>query len=99
MRTECGRTGRTFLYDLFDARVLAPAMEGKAAEGYETLTQRLGLRSAVEAANLLVTCKRMFARHLREVVSEYAGPAPGEVDREVADLRRILAGAPSTRGA
>jgi hypothetical protein len=97
MREECERSGRGHLYQLFDARVLAPILTGAPPESYETLAPRLGLGSDADAANLLVTCKRMFARHLRQIVGEYAGSAPGAVDAEIADLRRILSSASQVR--
>ena len=44
-----------------------------------------------QAANALVTAKRMFARVLKSVVVEYTEGAAA--DQEIADLRAILAGA------
>ena len=80
--------GKTY-WALFERRVLLPALEGVEPPPYERLVAEFGLRSATQAANLLITGKRMFARALRSVVAEYA-TGEHEVADEMRDLRTIL---------
>jgi hypothetical protein len=90
MKEQCDSSGRGDVWGVFEARVLAPTLEGAEPESYEQLVARLNLTGVDAASNLLVTAKRMFARSLRGVVGEYMGEG-GEVDQEIADLRAILA--------
>ncbi|HXE52022.1 MAG TPA: hypothetical protein VN541_03360 [Tepidisphaeraceae bacterium] len=90
MRFECERFERPGLWEMFECRVLAPALEGKPSVPYERLVSELQLESPLKASNLLVTAKRMFARCLRHVVSEYEADE-AQVDQEIAELGDILA--------
>lgn len=89
MRSECEKSHRSDVWEIFDCRVLRPALQDTAAPPYDQLVERFGLESPTQASNLLVTAKRMFARMLREVVAEYSADSK-EVDGEIADLRSIL---------
>lgn len=89
MRDACRDAGRADAWVVFEARVLGPTLEGGDAVPLEQLVDRLGLASAQQASNLLVTAKRMFGRSLRDVIREYLADE-AEVEAEVADLRRIL---------
>ena len=80
---------RTDLWTIFQGRVLRPAFEGQPATEYEELVRQLGLAAPLEACHLLTTAKRMFARNLRSVAAEYAGP-DGDAEAEVADLRHAF---------
>lgn len=91
MRQECDDTGRPDIWGVFEARVLAPAFEGADPVAYGELAKRLRLTSEVQAANLLVTAKRMFARVLRGAVGEYEKDET-QIDAEISDLQRVLAG-------
>lgn len=91
MRQECESSRRHDLWVLFEARVLAPTIGGRAdAEPYREILRRAGLTvSAEQAFNLTVTAKRMFRRHLRAVVGEYA-VNEDEVDEEIRFLQVVL---------
>jgi hypothetical protein len=91
MRTHCGDSGRMDVWGVFEARVLAPALEGASPASYGELVQRFGFHSPSQATNVLATAKRMYARMLRWVVSEYARDAQ-EFEEEIGQLREILAG-------
>src|SRR3954447_9610556 len=91
MEAQCRREGRTDLWDVFRCRVLDPALEGAEPLPYDQFVSTFRLKTPAQAANALVTAKRMFARVLRSVVAEYADGAA--VDQEIAELRAILAGA------
>lgn len=88
METECKTDNRPDVWGIFEARVLRPTLDGVAAEPYETIISRFKLQSPLQASNLLVTAKRMFERHLRQVIGKYA--ADDEIDAEIADLAQIL---------
>ncbi len=82
---------RPDLWGVFADRVLGPAFDSAEPTAYADLIGRLGFADEAQASSALKTSKRIFARVLRGVVSEYARTAD-EVDREVDDLRAVLAG-------
>ena len=90
MEAECDGARRREIWGVFESRILRPILDNAATLPYEQLVKRFGFRSPTQAANALVTAKRMFARTLRTVVSEYA---LGEqaVESEIRDLQHILA--------
>jgi RNA polymerase sigma-70 factor (ECF subfamily) len=90
MRDECKASNRDDIWQIFEARVLCPTLEGAEPVPYEQLVTQLGLSDVDAASNLLVTAKRMFARSLRGVVGEYMGE-DGQIEQEIAELRAILA--------
>jgi hypothetical protein len=89
MEAECDTAGRSDLWSLFRRRVVLPAFEGAEPVPYEQLTREFCFETPAQAANALVTAKRMFTRMLRAVVSEYAEDE-GSVDTEIRSLREIL---------
>jgi hypothetical protein len=89
MREECLRGPQAVLWGLFEGRVLRPALQGLEPLSYEQLIEQYHFRSPSQATNALVTAKRAFRRHLRDVISEYARDS-AEVEVEIADLQRIL---------
>jgi RNA polymerase sigma-70 factor (ECF subfamily) len=93
MREECQRSGRNDLWEIFQERLVLPATEGAEPMPYEALVSRYGIQSPAQASNLMITSKRMFARHLRAVVGQYVDE-PGEIDAELRDLRRIASARP-----
>jgi hypothetical protein len=90
MREDCDACGRRMVGSLFEARVVAPALEGAAVPSYGELLEQFKFESPEQASNLLVTAKRMFLRVLRAVVSEYADD-PDEVEEELRLLKQVLA--------
>ncbi len=89
MHAECIGTARAQLWQLFEQRLLGPMFDGQAAPLYEDLAEQLGYAHKVQAMNALVTAKRMFARILRTVVSEYADGEDG-IEQEIHELKRIV---------
>ena len=90
MRQQCRDSFREDLWAVFHARILGPAATGGQPVPYEQILGQLGVSSVTEAQNLLVTAKRMFARSLREIVSEYV-ESGAEVEEEIAGLWAALA--------
>ncbi len=91
VRNECESSGRPDLWGVLESRVLDPILKGSEPVGYSELVSRFGLDTPTQAANALVTAKRMFQRQLRAVIGEYAA-SDEEVDAEIQDLHHILAG-------
>jgi len=89
MRDECTQTRRQDVWAVFEGRVLAEVFEQREPVSYEALRRSLNLKSPMQAANLLVTAKRMYARLLRSAVAEYERNAH-DIDAEIASLRHIL---------
>lgn len=90
MRETCQAQNRGQLWEIFDARLLRPVLDGGAPISYDELVARFGLRSPSEASNLLITAKRMFARSLRKVIGLTVANED-EIDSELLELKRVLA--------
>jgi hypothetical protein len=89
MRNECDKSRRPEIWGIFESRIVGPILENAPVLPYDQLVRRFGFRSPTQAANALVTAKRMFIRNLRSVVGEYAGESA--VDAEIRDLQQVLA--------
>jgi RNA polymerase sigma-70 factor (ECF subfamily) len=89
MRSECQAGRRADVWGVFEHRVLKPTLEDATPLEYDELVAQLGLQSPQHASNVLITGKRMFARALRAVVSQYAEPEA--VEEELAELKAVLA--------
>jgi hypothetical protein len=90
MRQECARTRRDDVWAVFEGRILAEVFGKGRVVPYEELAAGLKLESPSQAANLLVTAKRMYARLLRLAVGEYETD-PDAIEAEIAGLRCSLA--------
>jgi DNA-directed RNA polymerase specialized sigma24 family protein len=91
MHDECKRLDKPSIWGVFEARVSGPALEGAEPASYESLVKTFGFSSPREASNVMINAKRRFAFHLRAAISEYEG-SEANVEQEIADLYRILAG-------
>jgi RNA polymerase sigma-70 factor (ECF subfamily) len=89
MRDRCQSDGRSDVWSIFEARVLAPIADGGEPTPYEQLVTSLNLSSVSAANNLLVTAKRAFARALRAVIGEYESD-PDAIEDEIHELARAL---------
>ncbi len=90
MRLDCQDRGKAAVWAIFNARVLAPVVNGDEPVDYDTLAREHGLPSITRAANLLVTAKRTFRRHLYALLRRQS-ESDAEVEGEIADLEEILA--------
>ena len=77
MEADCRNPGpeqprRGYIWEMFRIRLLDPVFEDAAQVPYEELIERFGLRSPMDASNLLLSGKRIFKAHLSRVISEYA---------------------------
>ena len=87
----CRADGLSTHWEIFEARVVRPALTGEKAISYEALTFRLGLPDAAQAANMMVTAKRRFARYLQDEISSTVDE-PIAAPRELTSLLRALEG-------
>jgi hypothetical protein len=92
MRAECVACGRTDLWQVFEWRVLGPALDDVPPLGYAQLVEQLGYATPKAAANALVTAKRRFEQALRSVIAEYVADDQ-ELELELAGLGDVLASA------
>jgi DNA-directed RNA polymerase specialized sigma24 family protein len=95
MKRECQQTGRMDVWIVFEGRILADIFGRQPVMSYDELARRCRLVSPTQAANLLVTAKRMYARLLRAAVGEYELNVD-DVEREIAELRQMVSAAPAT---
>ena len=90
MRAECEQSDRPDIWGVFQCRVVAPLLEHEPPTPYLDVVARWGLKSPIQAANVLATAKRMFERNLRAVLRGYTR-GEGGIDAEIRELREILA--------
>jgi DNA-directed RNA polymerase specialized sigma24 family protein len=91
MKERCQSDARPDVWGVFQGRLLDPLLNGAVPVSYQRLVSEFGLASPEQASNLLVTARRMFVRHLRELIAEYE-PQDDRIDAEISDLLRILSG-------
>ena len=89
MKAETKSNQRDDIWGVFESRILMPTIEGRSAVDYQALVDKFGFRSPSQAANALITGKRMYMRILRSVVSEYASDEE-DAEAEIRDLERVL---------
>jgi RNA polymerase sigma-70 factor (ECF subfamily) len=89
MKADCDGNDRRHLWGIFEARMLLPITDGAHPPEHEELARRWGLDSARQAANALGTAKRLFTRHFREVVGEYAADE-SEIGEELRELWEVF---------
>jgi DNA-directed RNA polymerase specialized sigma24 family protein len=64
---------RGYMWEMFRIRLLAPIFDDVAPVPYEQLIERFGLKSPMDASNMLLSAKRIFKTHLNRVIGDYAG--------------------------
>lgn len=89
VRDGCLSSGQEPHWIVFEQRVARPLLLNERPEDYEHLVKRLGLESASQAANMMVTVKRRFARTLIAEVRNTIED-PDEAEAELHDLLRGL---------
>jgi hypothetical protein len=88
-REECQRTGKTAHLEIFELRIVKPAIEDSEPPALEELARRYGLTEK-QVANTLVTSRRAFQRLLRAEILTYA-LSEQDVNTELKDLFEFLA--------
>jgi DNA-directed RNA polymerase specialized sigma24 family protein len=88
MQSQCRETGREDVWGVFQARLVGPLLFGEEPMPYEQLVERFQLATPRQAANVLITGKRLFNRTLRQIVGEYT--PQDEIDAEIRQLTHDL---------
>jgi hypothetical protein len=78
MEADCKRAGedqprRGHIWEMFRIRLIEPVFNDAAQVPYDQLIERFGLKSPMDASNMLLSGKRIFKTHLERVIREYAG--------------------------
>ncbi len=87
MRRACADSEAEIRWQVFERRILEPLLDDVPPPPFRHVAEQLGLADEKAAMNRLVTAKRQFARHLREVVRAYVQPnrSPREDDATEAE--------------
>ncbi len=89
VQEDCCWGGKEVHWNVFEARVLRPMMEGKPPPTLHVLSARYGIPDESRAANMIVTVKRTFRKclrlHIRQMVD-----SEDDVEDEIADLMQAL---------
>lgn len=78
MKDECEQKKRSQTWELFEMRVVRPALQSVEPPTYEEVLIRFQFTSPSQAYNELATAKRMFERHLRAAMTK--GDESSEAD-------------------
>ena len=89
VKRYCDRSGKSAHWQVFRERTLGPIMEDRDAPTIESVCESLGIASAQEASNMIVTVKRRFQsilrQHLRKTVT-----SDQEAEEELKEIKRFL---------
>jgi RNA polymerase sigma-70 factor (ECF subfamily) len=89
VRAGCLASGQDVHWAVFEARVVRPMLFGETRGGYSALIERFQLNGSGQAANMMITVKRRFARELFAEISQTVSD-PAETEEEVRALLRDL---------
>jgi hypothetical protein len=78
MEADCKKPGedqprRGCIWEMFRIRLIEPVFNDAAQVPYDQLIEKFGLKSPMDASNMLLSGKRIFKAHLDKVIREYAG--------------------------
>jgi len=85
IRRECIADGLESHWVVFESRVVRPMLFGEAPVSYDSLVERLDLDERSQAANMMITVKRRFARALVAETGRTLSE-PDEVRLEIIDI-------------
>jgi len=81
---ECRATNKTAHYELLQARIIRPALEGAPVPSLRSLAQQMGLAEK-QASNCLLAARRVFQRLLRQEVLLHVS-SENEATAEIREL-------------
>jgi RNA polymerase sigma-70 factor (ECF subfamily) len=90
MQNDLLASGRSVSWRLFTSRVLMPAITGERGPEYDQFIALHEIDTPINAFNLIVSARRMYKRHLFEVLSEYI-KEPEELGEEYDDFKALIA--------
>ncbi len=91
VRSGCLTDALDAHWTIFEHRVVRPLLLGEPATEYAELVDRLGLKDASQAANMMVTVKRRFANALCDEVARTVNNRDSIAD-EIGELLRDFEG-------
>jgi RNA polymerase sigma factor (sigma-70 family) len=89
VRRDCLKNGQEAHWTVFEQRVVRPMLLNEPPAEYAALVVEHGLKSATQAAGMVVTIKRRFARALIVEISRTVDD-PRQVEQELRELMRDL---------
>lgn len=89
---HCRSTQRVHYWELFVDRIVGPTLHGRPPRPYSEMVHAMGFASPIQAANALITVRRIFERTMRQVIREYV-PNAKAVEKEIRDLMAGLTAA------
>lgn len=89
LEAEYVEGGKAAHWQLFQARVVRPILDGTPPPSLPELMAPLGLQDEQQASNMIATAKRRFQSILRQHVRQSVD-LDDEVDEEIADLMQVL---------
>ncbi len=89
MEDQCRTNGKMDTWLVFEARMKTPLLDGDPPLPYEQLISSLKIQSPTQAANLLITGKRMLRRILEDLIRETVED-PEDIAEELAFLKQGL---------
>jgi DNA-directed RNA polymerase specialized sigma24 family protein len=89
VRGDCMADGLDPHWKVFEARVVHPMLNGTEPASYQELVDRLDLEDPAQAANMMITIKRRFARAMLDEIEETVSGSVHPED-ELNDLLREM---------
>ena len=89
MRSDCLSQNRSMIWDVFEARLLQPALTGREPVAYGRLVERFQFASPAQATNSLITARRQFLRTLEKLLTEY-GIESEHLAEEIGSMATLL---------
>ncbi|MHC5115004.1 MAG: RNA polymerase sigma factor [Planctomycetota bacterium] len=89
VRAECMGEQLAAHWTIFERRVVRPMLTGEPPVEYSVLVDRLDLKDAAQAANMMITVKRRFARAMYAEIGRTVRD-PEEIEVEISALMRAL---------
>ena len=89
VRAQCEKDGLDAHWDVFEHRVVRPMLLNEPPTDHATLVEQLQLKDESQAANMMITVKRRFARALYLEIGRTVTD-PSQIEDELQELLRDL---------
>jgi RNA polymerase sigma-70 factor (ECF subfamily) len=89
VKAECTAEQLQTHWSVFEARVVRPMLKGEEPASYSRLVELLDVKDASQAANMMITVKRRFARALYQEVGQTVSD-PADIRDEINELMDAL---------
>jgi len=89
VKDDCLNNGLEKHWEVFQARMVKPTMEGLEAPGLDELCEQLDIESESKASNMAITVKRRFRAALVKRIRQYV-ESDDQVEEEIREMMEIL---------